>query len=105
MEGCFTKWPLFFKKVYLWLTHTAVWQKPAQYGEAIILQLKINFKKIKRGCEIKKKKNLQGHEKQTEELLQIKGGERDIIKCNKQFKTEYWAKKIKQPLFVRKGHY
>lgn len=42
--------------------------------------------------------------KNTEELLQIKGGERDIIKCNKQFKTEQWAKKKKKkPLFVRKG--
>jgi hypothetical protein len=27
--------------IYLWLIH--VWQKPAQYCKAIILQLKINF--------------------------------------------------------------
>ena len=33
--------------VYLRLIHTDVWQKPAQYWKAIILQLKINnfFKK------------------------------------------------------------
>ena len=33
--------------VYLWLIHVHVWQKPAQYCKAIILQLKINnfFKK------------------------------------------------------------
>ena len=28
--------------VYLWLIHVDVWQKPTQYYEAIILQLKIN---------------------------------------------------------------
>ena len=28
--------------VYLWLIHIDVWQKPAQYWKAIILQLKIN---------------------------------------------------------------
>ena len=28
--------------VYLWLIHVDVWQKPAQYWKAIILQLKIN---------------------------------------------------------------
>ena len=27
---------------YLWLIHMDVWQKPTQYGKAIILQLKIN---------------------------------------------------------------
>ena len=34
--------------VYLWLIHIDVWQKPAQYWKAIILQLKINnfFKKV-----------------------------------------------------------
>ena len=26
----------------VWLTHVDVWQKPTQYGKAIILQLKIN---------------------------------------------------------------
>ena len=26
--------------VYLWLIHVDVWQKPTQYGKAIILQLK-----------------------------------------------------------------
>ena len=31
--------------VYLWLIHVDVWQKPTQYCKAIILQLKINFKK------------------------------------------------------------
>ena len=38
-----------FKKerthVYLWLTHVDVWQKPSQYCEVIILQLKIKLKK------------------------------------------------------------
>ena len=38
-----------FKKegtyVYLWLIHVDVWQKPTQYCKAIILQLKIIFKK------------------------------------------------------------
>ena len=28
--------------VYRWLIHVDVWQKPAQYCKAIILQLKIN---------------------------------------------------------------
>ena len=32
--------------VYLWLIHTALWHKSAQYCKAIVLQLKINFKKI-----------------------------------------------------------
>ena len=31
--------------VYLRLTHVVVWQKPAQHGKAIILQLKIKIKK------------------------------------------------------------
>ena len=30
--------------VYLWLIHTDVWQKPAQFCKSFILQLKINFK-------------------------------------------------------------
>ena len=29
--------------VYLWLIHVDVWQKPTQYYEAIILQLKIDY--------------------------------------------------------------
>ena len=29
--------------VYLWLIHVDVWQKPTQYGKAIILQLKKIF--------------------------------------------------------------
>ena len=32
------------RHVYLWLIHIAIWQKPTQYCEAIILQLKINKK-------------------------------------------------------------
>ena len=28
--------------VYLWFIHVDIWQKPTQYCEAIILQLKIN---------------------------------------------------------------
>jgi len=34
--------------IYLWVIHVAVWQKPAQYCKAIILQLKINIKKKER---------------------------------------------------------
>ena len=36
--------------VHLWLIHVDVWQKPAQYCKAMILQLKINtfFKKMKK---------------------------------------------------------
>ena len=30
----------------LWLIHVDVWQKPTQHCKAIILQLKINVKKI-----------------------------------------------------------
>ena len=31
--------------VYLWLTHMVdVWQKPIQYCNVIVLQIKINFK-------------------------------------------------------------
>ena len=28
--------------VYLWLINVNVWQKPTQYGKAVILQVKIN---------------------------------------------------------------
>ena len=28
--------------IYLWLTHTVVWQRPTLYYEAIFLQLKMN---------------------------------------------------------------
>ena len=31
--------------IYLWVIHAEVWQKPIQYCKAIILQLKIHFKK------------------------------------------------------------
>ena len=34
--------------VYLWLIHVDIWQKPTQYCKAIILQLKINKKFLKR---------------------------------------------------------
>ena len=34
--------------VYLWPIHVDVWQKPTQYCKAIILQLKINFKKARK---------------------------------------------------------
>ena len=34
--------------VYLWLMHVDGWQKPRQYCKAIILQLKINFKKTQK---------------------------------------------------------
>ena len=36
------------KYVYLLLIRVDVWQKPTQYCKAIILQLKINFKKSER---------------------------------------------------------
>jgi len=36
---------------YLWLIHVDVWQKPAQYCKAIILQLKF-FKKLKKKIEL-----------------------------------------------------
>ena len=32
---------------YLWLIHIDIWQKPSQYCEVIILQLKIKYLKIK----------------------------------------------------------
>ena len=32
--------------VYLWLIHVDIWQKPAQYCKAIILQLKMNKKQM-----------------------------------------------------------
>ena len=31
--------------IHLWPIHVDIWQKPTQYYKAIILQLKINFKK------------------------------------------------------------
>ena len=34
--------------VYLWLIHIDVWQKPTQYCNVIILQLKINKSKKKK---------------------------------------------------------
>ena len=34
--------------IYLQLIHVDVWQKPTQYCEAIILQLKINKSKFKK---------------------------------------------------------
>ena len=35
-------------QIYLWLIHIDVWQKPAQYYKAIILQLEINKFKFKK---------------------------------------------------------
>ena len=32
--------------VYLWLVHIVVWQNPTKHYKAVILQLKINLKKI-----------------------------------------------------------
>ena len=37
-------------RVYLWLIHVIVRQKPTQHCKAIILQLKINFKKDSDFC-------------------------------------------------------
>ena len=39
VEGRFKREGIY---IYLWLIHVDVWQKPTQYCEAIILQLKIN---------------------------------------------------------------
>ena len=44
--------------IHLWLIHVDVWQKSKQYGKAIILQLKTNFKKKVEG--------------------KVQGGERDM---------------------------
>ena len=33
--------------IYLWLIHVDEWQKPTQYGKAVILQIKINTSKKK----------------------------------------------------------
>ena len=33
------------KHVYLWLIHIVLWLKLTQHGKAVILQLKISFKK------------------------------------------------------------
>ena len=44
MKGKFKKEETY---VYLWLIHVDVWQKPAQYCKAIILQLKINLKDLR----------------------------------------------------------
>ena len=30
--------------IFMWLIHVDIWQKPTQYGKAIIPQLKINYK-------------------------------------------------------------
>jgi len=44
--------------VYLWLINVNVWQKPTQYGKAVILQVKIN--KLCFLKEQKKKKKIPG---------------------------------------------
>ena len=49
--------------VYLWLTHVNVWQKPTQYCEALILQLKIS--------KLKKKKT---HMSNKNQKVNAKGG-------------------------------
>ena len=45
VEGRFKREGIY---IYLWLIHVDVWQKPTQYCEAIILQLKINKSKFKK---------------------------------------------------------
>ena len=47
--------------VCLWLIHVDVWQRPTQYGKAIILQWKINLKKFKLLC-------FKGHCQESEKL-------------------------------------
>ena len=47
-------------EVYLWLIHVDIRQKPTRFCKAIILQLKIIFKKKK---QIKNNKILQGEKK------------------------------------------
>ena len=34
-------------QVSIWLIHSAVWQKPTQHCKAVLLQLKISFKRTK----------------------------------------------------------
>ena len=50
-------------EVYLWLIHVDIWQKPTWFCKAIILQLKIIFKKKK---QIKNNKILQGKKKKKD---------------------------------------
>ena len=55
--------------MYLWLTHNDVWQRPAQYCETIIIQLKIrkkneNKKKINSSILKKKKKRERARERE-----------------------------------------
>ena len=33
-------------RVYVWLSHVVIWQKPTQHCKAVILQLKTKFKKF-----------------------------------------------------------
>ena len=51
--------------IYLWLIHVDGWQKPTLFCKAIILQLKIIFKKKK---QIKNNKILQGEKKRLGEM-------------------------------------
>ena len=44
-QGCADRFKREGTYVYLWLIYVVVWQKSTQYCKAIILQLKINFKK------------------------------------------------------------
>ena len=52
-------------EVYLWLIHVDIRQKPTRFCKAIILQLKIIFKKKK---QIKNNKILQGEKKRLGEM-------------------------------------
>ena len=44
-RGCADRFKREGTYIYLWLIYVVVWQKSTQYCKAIILQLKINFKK------------------------------------------------------------
>ena len=41
------------KRVYMWLIHNDIWQKPTQHCKAIVIQLKINEKKKDYHLELK----------------------------------------------------
>ena len=54
--------------IHLWLIHVDVWQKSKQYGKAIILQLKTNFKKKLRGRSREGKETCLYHKEYETEL-------------------------------------
>ena len=61
----------------LWLIRVDVWQRPIQYCKAIILQLKINFKKLK-NLNLKKLKNSHSGKEELHKV-QCKSGVSDGV--------------------------